>query len=164
MDNMESIFGQSLMEKVRTANKRQRRFEFSDITKKELLVSLKDNFEKAFDVIGEFRYDWTVGSNKYVVALLKTPEEITYKTGSGKGDSTWHMTKLKYGSDFRRNCSVFLTEEQFKSLVADQEYVCVGYMKTGEYMGRPTYSFNLHEIVALAEVNNELAKLREKGL
>jgi hypothetical protein len=164
MTNELDFLGASLVEKLKTANKRQRRFVFTDITKKELLVGLKDNLEKAFDATGELKYSWVVGTNSYDVALMKTPQQLPLKTGIGKGGMTWNKTTLKYGPDFKRFVGVFLSEEQFKQLVEDQTYVVIGYLRKGEYNGKPNLTLNLHEMIPLAEVNNELVKLREQGL
>lgn len=164
MGNIEDVLGTEITEKLKAANKRQRKFQFNDLTKKELLLGLKENFAKALDAYNELKYVWTVGSNSYDVVLLKTPEELNLSTGVGKGGTTWCRTKLKYGVDFRKYCGAFLTEDQFKTLVTDQEYVCVGYMKVGEWNNKPNYTFNVHELIALAEVNNELSRIRESGL
>jgi hypothetical protein len=161
VDNITNFFGTDFAAKLKAANKRQRRFQFTDDTKKELLVNLKANMEKGFNATGELRYKWQVGSNDYDVAILKTPEDaIPYKTGQGRGDSTWHKTTMKHGDNYKKFISVFLNEEQFKQLVEDQEYVMVGYWKVGEWNGKANHSFNLHELIPLAECNNELERLR----
>lgn len=164
MVGLEDILGTSVMDKVKAANKKQRRFVFTDLNKKELLVGFKENIEKAVDLKSEYLYDWKVGLNTYHVAILKTPEQLEYKSGIGTGGSAWSMTRMKFGLDFKRTVGVFLSEDQFKSLVEDQMYIIVGYMKEKPWNGKTTISFNVHELVPMERFNEELVRLREAGL